>query len=226
MAINPRQDKTLKRQNLASMLVDDLRNRILSGELGGNTLLRQEQLAQEYGVSRMPVREALKQLDSEGLVVVENNRGAIVSELSKHEIEEIFDLRLMLELDLLSRSIPNITEAAIEKAQGILNELDRAYETQNIAHWGMLNAQFHMSLYEPANRPVSLSLASRLGIQADRYLRLQIVNTTDIMNGAVEHQMLLDLCKQQKADEALALLSTHIRRTKEQLMDIFSSHRI
>lgn len=217
------QRKILKRQNLASMLVDDLRKRLLSGEFAGGTLLRQEQLAHEYGVSRMPVREALRQLDSEGLVDIETNRGAIVSELSLAEIDEIFDLRLVLELDLFERAMPNMTPAALDKAQGFLDELDKAYAKRDIAQWGILNGKFHMSLYEPANRTISLSLVNRLSLQVDRYLRLQITMTDAMLDGATEHKAMLDLCRDGKSAEALDMLATHIRRTKEQLIGILSA---
>jgi DNA-binding GntR family transcriptional regulator len=217
------QRKPLKRQNLASMLVDDLRKRLLCGEFSSGTLLRQEQLAQEYGVSRMPVREALRQLDSEGLVIMQANRGATVSELSLAEIDEIFDLRVFLELDLLERAIPNMTPVSIDKSQRILDELDAAYATRDIAQWGSLNGKFHMSLYEPSGRSISLSLISRISLQVDRYLRLQISMTEAMTDGAIEHKAMLDLCSQGKTAEALELLATHIRRTKAQLIDILSA---
>jgi DNA-binding GntR family transcriptional regulator len=217
------QRKPLKRQNLAAMLVDDLRKRLLSGEFSGGTLLRQEQLAQEYGVSRMPVREALRQLDSEGLVIMQANRGATVSELSMAEIDEIFDLRAVLELDLLKRAIPNMTRASIDKSRRILDELDEAYTTRDIAQWGALNGKFHMSLYEPSGRSISLSLVNRISLQVDRYLRLQISRTDAMIDGSVEHKAMLDLCGQGKTTEALELLATHIRRTKAQLISILSA---
>ncbi|MBE0690195.1 MAG: GntR family transcriptional regulator [Anaerolineae bacterium] len=217
------QRKPLKRQNLASMLVDDLRKRLLCGEFSGGTLLRQEQLAQEYGVSRMPVREALRQLDSEGLVIMQTNRGATVSELSLAEIDEIFDLREVLELDLLERAIPNMTPESLDKSRRILDELDEAYTTHDIAQWGALNGKFHMSMYEPAGRSISLSLVNRISLQVDRYLRLQISMTEAMTDGAVEHKAMLDLCAQGKTAEALELLATHIRRTKAQLIGILSA---
>lgn len=217
--------KVIKRQNLASLLIDDLRKRILSGELSGNTLLRQEQLAQDYGVSRMPVREALRQLDAEGLVVMQVNRGAIVSELSLDEINEIFDLRLMLELDLLKRAIPNMTPASFTKSLQILSDLDKAYSSRDIAQWGSLNGKFHLSLYEPSNRTITLSLITRISQQVDRYLRLQISMTAAMSDGSIEHKAMLDLCKQHKTADAMDLLSVHIQRTKTQLIDILSSRQ-
>lgn len=216
------QRRIVRPQNLAGILIDDLRNRILSGEFEGGTLLRQEQLAHEYGVSRMPVREALRQLDSEGLVIVQTNRGAIVTELSLAEIDEIFDLRIMLEVDLLDRAIPRMTAVSFARSERILAELDEAYAGRDTAQWGMLNGKFHMSLYEPSGRSISLSLVNRISLQVDRYLRLQITMMNAMSDGALEHRMLLDMCREQKKQDALALLSTHISRTKAQLMEILA----
>lgn len=222
----PAERKLLRRQNLAAMLVDDLRKRILSGEFTNNRLLRQEQLAREYGVSRMPVREALRQLDSEGLVSVEINKGATVSELSVAEIEEIFDLRIALEVDLLRRAIPNMRSIDFEEAQAVLEKLDQAYASRDIAKWGALNGAFHMSLYRPSNRSISLSLVSRLSLQVDRYLRLHISRVGTMEDGAIEHHTILTLCRKKRVTEALDMLTTHIRRTQEQIIEILSGSNV
>jgi DNA-binding GntR family transcriptional regulator len=100
------QKRAVVRQSLPDVIATDLRNRILSGDLAEGDLIRQELLAEEYDVSRMPVREALKRLDSEGLVVFINNRGATVTKHSLAEIAEFFDVRILLEVDLLKKSIP------------------------------------------------------------------------------------------------------------------------
>lgn len=214
--------KIIKRQNLASILTEDLRKRILAGEFQGGTLLRQEFVAQEYGVSRMPVRETLRQLDSEGLVVVQANRGAVVTELSLPEIEEMFDLRSLLEVDLIQRAIPRMTPASLHKSELILQELDNAYQTEDIAQWGMLNGKFHMSLYEPSDRTISLSFINRISLQVDRYLRLQLSVTQTMSDGSVDHQMLYEYCKNRKVNEAVDLLQDHIERARAQLVTILS----
>jgi len=217
--------RILKRQSLASTLAEDLRKRIINGEFAGGTMLRQEQIAQEYGVSRMPVREALHQLDAEGLVVTQANRGALVAELSLAEIDEIFDLRMALEPDLLARAIPNMTADTLARSQSILRELDGAYETGDIGHWGALNAKFHLSLYEPSGRSVTLSFIHRISLQVDRYIRLQMAMTDSVSDGSADHQRIFDLTRDGKTPEATALLTEHIQHTKEQLRGILSARK-
>jgi len=226
--LKPTTDKArrvIKRQNLASTLVDDLRKRIISGEFPGGTMLRQAQLADEYGVSRMPVREALHQLDAEGLVETIANKGALVTELSLAEIDEIFDIRATLEPDLLARAIPNITQDAIDEIQAVLHELDEAYQTRDVEHWGTLNAKFHISLYKPSGRSISLSFIHRISLQVDRYIRIQLVMTNAMTDGAEDHLQLFELAKAGETKKAVALLNTHIQRTKEQLLAILAARK-
>src|SRR4051794_15630849 len=99
----------IQRQTIASMTVEALRERILRGDYPEGEPLRQDALADELGVSRIPVREALRQLEAEGLVTFNPHRGAVVSTLSLDEIEELFQLRADIECDLLRRAIPNMT---------------------------------------------------------------------------------------------------------------------
>ncbi|HTN98462.1 MAG TPA: GntR family transcriptional regulator, partial [Nordella sp.] len=102
--------KGLHHRTIASAVVDALRRRILDGEFAAGAQLRQDSLAKEFGVSRIPIREALLQLDAEGLVKILPHRGAVVSELSVAEIKELFDLRALLEPRLLRLSAPHLTE--------------------------------------------------------------------------------------------------------------------
>jgi len=215
--------RTLKRQNLAATLAEDLRKRILQGELAGGTPLRQERLAQEYGVSRMPVREALQQLDSEGLINNQAHFGASVVELSRSEIDEIFDLRLMLEPDLLAHAIPHMTAASVAKSQHILRELDQAYETGDLSHWGLLNTRFHLSLYEPSGRSITLAFLHKISLQVDHYMRMHMAMTEAVSDGAEDHLRILELSSTGQTRSATDLLTRHILQTREQLVCILSA---
>ena len=101
--------KSAKPQTLTQHVANELREMILSGELEEGSKLRQDTLASMLHVSRIPVREALRQLEAEGLVTFFPHRGAIVSDLSPDEIGEVFDARALIESDLLRRAIPNMT---------------------------------------------------------------------------------------------------------------------
>lgn len=213
------------RQSLPDLIADDLRERILNGELSEGEVIRQEALADDYEVSRMPVREALKRLDGEGLVALINNRGASVTKHSLEEIGEIFDVRALLEVDLFRRSIPNLTVTQLDTCADILRRLDNSYDRGAIADWGKLNFEFHGALYAGAARSLSSDLLQRVNVQADRYVRLHLMFMDHREIAKSEHQDLLALARAGAVDEACAILQKHIERARDQLIDLVAISR-
>ncbi|AEF53108.1 GntR family transcriptional regulator [Marinomonas posidonica] len=207
------------RQSLPDVIVTDLRKRILSGELEEGALIRQELLAEEYDVSRMPVREALKRLDAEGLVVFKNNRGATVTKHSLEEIAEIFDVRLLLEVDLFARAIPNMTAEDFSACESLLKEMDDSYLAGNIADWGPLNAEYHGKLYQAAGRHLTENLLERVTLQANRYVSMHIGKLDKQHHASHDHHALLALARQRDIEGATALLESHLMNTKLQVID-------
>ncbi len=134
----------------AQFVADDLRRRILGGEFKGGTQLRQDALAKDYDVSRIPVREALLTLESEGLVEFYAHRGAFTTELSAAKIRELFDLRVLLEAYVLRHAITKLTDADLEKAEDILKKYDQALRWRTTA----ANITFHRArACRPARNP-------------------------------------------------------------------------
>lgn len=214
------------RRSMTSMLVEDLRERILNGDMPGGMPLRQEAIAAEYEISRMPVREALRQLDAEGLVQV-HSRGAQVAELSIAEVHEIFAMREFLEVGALRRAIPRMTRANLDDMRIALDELTAAYAEHSTRKWGLLNTQFHLSIYEPCAWPTFLDVIRRINYRTDRYLRLQLaLEHTLIDEGYDEHKALLDLCAQGNVEDAATLLGQHIRKTKTHLTDLLTRKKL
>jgi DNA-binding GntR family transcriptional regulator len=204
----------IERRTVAAEAAEILRRRILSGELRAGQPIRQEQIAQELGVSRIPLREALKQLEAEGFVTIAPHKGAVVSTLSAEEAEELFVLRLQLERWLLREAIPRMREADFAHLDAIIDE-SRAPD--NLARWGELNWQFHEALYHPAGRPLSLKVLKRIHDNLDRYLRLQIAITRDWDRAYRDHQDLVGLSREGNVEAALQLLEHHILGTAKAL---------
>jgi DNA-binding GntR family transcriptional regulator len=101
--------------------------------------LRQDAIAEELAVSRIPVREALRQLEAEGLVTVQPHRGATVSSLSPAEIDELFDLRASIEPNLLRLAVPRLGSDEYERAEAVLAASESALDKGDVSHWGELN---------------------------------------------------------------------------------------
>ena len=107
MGLGTSPESAIPRQSLFSAVANKLRDQIIRGEIAEGTQLRQDAIATQYQVSKIPVREALRQLEAEGLVTIVPNRGAVVPALSPDDIEELFSIRSLLEPEVLKRSIPS-----------------------------------------------------------------------------------------------------------------------
>lgn len=197
---------------------DELRRRILAGEFPEGHALRQDALADELGISRIPVREAFRQLAAEGLVTIHPHRGAVVSALSPDDIAELFDLRALLEPDLVRRAVPRQTEADRAEAERILAEYARAIERGDVNAWGELNTEYHLALYRPAGRPQSLAIARMLLANTDRYTRLQLALAGGTERAQIEHAELLRLCRAGAAEDAARLARRHVLDVKRDLL--------
>lgn len=200
------------------LVVETLREKILSGEIKAGQPLRQAALADELSVSRIPVREALLQLEAEGLVAFEPHKGATATELNASQVDELFELRAMLEADLLANSLLHITEEKLEEATQLLKKLDKALGKENAANtWSELNSAYHNCLYSGADRPQTQDLVDILNKNADRYIRMHLLWAGGISKAESEHNEILALSKARDIDGAVALLKQHILGSRDEI---------
>ncbi|QFU15005.1 GntR family transcriptional regulator [Microvirga thermotolerans] len=216
--------KTLRHRTISSAVAEELRRRIVDGEFRAGFQLRQDALATEFGVSRIPVREALMQLEAEGLVKIHPHRGAIVSELSTEEVEELFALRALLEPRLLKASARRLTEEDYGRLEGILQEYSAELRAKHVSRWGELNTEFHRLLYRHAGQPRTLAIVLNLLQECDRHTRLQLSLTGGMERAEVEHAELLRLCREGRIAAAGALLKTHIENAGKSLRQYIADH--
>ena len=200
------------------LVVETLREKILNGEIKAGQPLRQAALAQELSVSRIPVREALLQLEGEGLVSFEPHKGASATELDAEQVDELFELRAMLEGELLAASIPNLTESSLEQAEDLLTRLNTALGKENASNtWSELNSDFHNCLYSGANRPQTQDLINTLNKNADRYIRMHFLWAGGMKKSGGEHRDLLDYCIAKDIPRAVAILKHHILGSRDEI---------
>ena len=213
LATQPIQPATLTHQ-----VVERLRTAILSGQLAGGHVLRQEELAAQLGVSRIPVREALRQLEAEGFVELHPHRGATVAAISPDEVIEIYDIRAALETQALRLAVPHITPAQLAEAAVLLDQIDAATE---VAAWAELNWRFHLLLYAPAQRPRLLELIKQLHDNVGRYLRSAVAMEQSLeahsRPSQKQHRALLAACKKQDVELAATILQDHLAATGPKL---------
>lgn len=225
--LNERSRLRIKRQSLPEALAQSLQERILNGELKEGDPLVQETLAEQYDVSRMPVREALRQLEAAGLVAMHTHKGAVVTALPIEEIGELFELRALLECEILARAIPHLTAANAEASRAVLAQLEDAYGRGDVACWGALNWAFHRSLYEVAGRVQTFGLVQAVNLKTDRYIRLQlqIIGPGAVAEAEAEHRELLRFCETGNAKAAVPYLRKHVLKAGQALTAALRDHR-
>ena len=214
-------NEPLVHRTLSAAIVEKLRLAILDGSYPAGAQLRQDALAEAYRVSRIPVREALFQLEAEGLVRIEPHKGAVVSAFSREEIDDVFDLRVLLEPRLLAASVPRMDRADLEAAAALDAAFAHAVQAGEVARWGELNARFHLSLYRHAPRPRSLAIVTALLQTSDRFTRLQMNRTPAMTRARSEHHRLLALCRERRLDAACDHLAAHIEKVRRDLHRLF-----
>lgn len=191
-----------------------LRLAISSGELAPGYQLRQDELAERFGTSRIPVREALRQLEAEGFVTFLPNRGAVVSDLSIDEVIELLEIRVALECHALRLAIPAMGEVDLDEAKAILRSYD---EEPDPVKWGAFNWKFHETLYAPCNRPRLLSMIEANYGHVSRFTRALVSRATGKERPQREHYQLLEFCSAGEIEKAVRLLREHIVETQKTL---------
>lgn len=210
-----KQDKAPQR-SLPQTIRDQLRDEILRGTLPPGTQLRQEGLAERFGASRIPVREALKQLEAEGLVSYQVNRGAVVSAMSTTEICELLDIRAALESYAAKLAVPNMVASDIEHMKRILASYDVA---STAAEWAECNRQFHLALCAPANNERLRKMIEEYCLSTThRYSHLRMSLDTQKEDVQRDHYRIIDACKRRAVDEVVSLIEEHILETKREVL--------
>jgi DNA-binding GntR family transcriptional regulator len=192
-----------------------LRAAIRSGELAPGLQLKQDELAERFGISRIPVREALRQLEVEGYVTIHPNRGAIVAQLRLDEILELMEIRIALECHALRIAVPQMSDDDLETAERILRSYDAAPDPET---WGEMNWAFHDTLYAPCNRPKLLAMIEANYGHVSRFIRGMISRTVGKERPQREHYELIAACRKGDVDRAVRLLDAHIVHTQKSLM--------
>jgi DNA-binding GntR family transcriptional regulator len=203
------------RLSASDVIRDGVRRAILDGEFSPGHQLRQEGLAERFGTSRIPVREALRQLEVEGLVSLLPNRGATVSVLSLDEVLELMEIRIALECRALRLAIPNMVDSDFDNALEILRSYDLEPDPQ---HWGEINWTFHDALYAPCSRPKLLAMIEANYGHVGRYTRIWVSHAAGKERPQREHYAILDACRDENADRAVRLLEEHIVQTQKSIM--------
>ncbi|WP_424933832.1 GntR family transcriptional regulator [Amaricoccus macauensis] len=195
-------------------IYEGLRNDILSGKLTPGAPLRQDDIARQHGVSKMPVREALMKLEADGYVLFRKNRGAIVREVSVAELLNLMDIRIALECKALELAIPNQVAADHEQAGRLLDDYA---SHRSSAQWSEMNRAFHHMLYEPCGNPQLLEMITDIQRRIGPATRLLVSETSGLERPDREHREILRACIEGDVARGVDLLKAHITTTRKEI---------
>ncbi|MDH0749400.1 GntR family transcriptional regulator [Pseudomonas sp. GD03842] len=191
------------------VIEEKLRAAILDGRLPAGFALRQQELATMFGVSRMPVREALRQLEAQSLLRVETHKGAVVAPLINEDATDAYALRILLESEALRQSIPLLTAEDIQAARGYIEQLE--VET-DYSKMGTLNRLFHMALYGRAPNKRLLKLVEDGLNEEERFLRFNLKHMGLGKLSQHDHLELLQMAEAGDVDSTVSALTQHLNR--------------
>ncbi len=202
-------------KGLHQAIRDQLRDEIRSGVLPPGTPLRQDALAARFESSRIPVREALRQLEAEGLVNHQLNCGTVVASMSTEQICELLDIRVALECHAAKLAVPNMVGSDFEAMEAIL----AAYSASDtITEWAEHNRRFHLALSAPANNRRLRRMIEEFCLNTDRYTHVAMSAATGKDRPQADHYRIVEACRARDVATVVRLLEEHILETKRELL--------
>lgn len=204
-----------ERKTTTDSLANALRTAIYDGQFADGEELNQVELAEFFGVSRVPVREALRELQAEGLVKLVAHHRTVVSGLTLSEIMEMIEMRAVLEAHMLRKAAPGFSEKTLQKLRKTCEEMDLVEDYG--ARWVLKNWEFHRLLLGDISA-VMIEAVEKIQLSIERYAR-RFGTATRRQRAAVEHGQIVDAIERGAFDDAAGMLHRHILHTGEEIRD-------
>ena len=209
-------------QPLRDMVFDVLMNAIMQGQLSPGERLLEVQLADEMGVSRTPVREAIRRLELEGFVVMVPRKGAYVAGLSIDDVESVYEIRTALETLAVRLAAQRMEAADYEQLDELAGKMQQTWQEGDVDNWVNLDARFH-ELYTFSRNERLISMMSNIMEQLSRYRIISLANVEVRQNSLNEHQTLIEALKRRDSDSAADAAAHHIENTKQSLVNMLKA---
>ncbi len=203
----------------AAWLAAELRRAIVRGELHDGQALPQDELAARFGVSKIPGREALVQLQAEGLVTLIPHRGATVAALSAPEVAEIYAMRIALETLALRHAVTNLTSADLVRLEGLITIME---DERDPLAWSELNREFHARLYAPCRMPRLLDAIQSLHVSVQRCVVAYLTQSNHHREAQHQHRLILRACRRRDVALATRQLSEHLQQAADNIAKLLT----
>ncbi len=207
MVIDRATTAVYEKKTVKEKVFEYLREAILKGKLPSGQQIRQDDIALQLGVSRVPVREALMQLEAIGLVKFSPYKGAVVSTLSPEDAREIFEIRSLLEAEALVLAFPNLSHEALDRAWQLVEE---AGEEEDPLKWSEKNWNFHSFLYQFSERPRLIALIRSLHDNVAPYRALYLRSLDSHCESTAAHRRIVQSLRAGRIEDAARLLKEHL----------------
>ena len=209
--------RTIDYGGVPNEIYRNLRERILRGQLPSGTRIRIGAVAEEFGVSIIPVREALRMLAADHLIDILPRRSPVVSGVSAHEVLEIGAIRLALEPLALAGAIPNLDGEALRRSRKILEDYERCSDPWDQVE---LNRRFHLTLYTPCGKKRLMKIISDQYDGMTRCAQVLVIRSSKAVDKSVmEHEAILRACEAGDVERATAVLHSHLQASVDRLHD-------
>src|ERR1700761_4756819 len=207
-------------RTMSGQITARIREKILTGVYPPGSALLQDVIAAEFGVSKIPVREALVQLRAEGLVDVFPHRGFQVRPLSSGEVDEVFRLRAQIEPQAVAEGVRRAQPEDLDAARLAFGNLNDALAAGELYESGDLNRAFHLALIVPRLQPITAEILSRLHTLSQRYVRMHLLPPGRVKRATLEHTGLFEAWMNNNNEAVMHLTLAHIETTRDDLAQL------
>ncbi|MGV9307318.1 GntR family transcriptional regulator [Nonomuraea sp. NPDC003727] len=207
--MSPLEEERRRPPTAQQFVLGELRRAITTGRLRPGSPIRQDALAEEFDVSRVPLREALKTLHGEGLVTYQAHRGYFVETLSLDDLREVYRIRELLEEEAVRRAVPRLTAGDLARLERAQDEVERAAAAGDVQEMAAANRVFHLTLFECAGMPRLVRLIRTLWDATDAYRSMYYGDGGNRERVVSEHRAVLGALRAADADAAVRLLDEH-----------------
>jgi len=205
-------EETIQRVSMVDNVTERLRRALLAGDIKPGEPIRVAQLERSFGVSHIPIREAVRRLEAEGLIVAEPQRAAVAAGVDLEDLGGLYDLRRIIECEVIRRSVARMSEEQVERARGALLALEAVAQDHDSPEFWDLHRDFHWALLEPGATAWVRRVLDQIWLASQRYVRLFVSAT--LADAMRDHRELLAACEARDEKRAEQILRLHLDRTE------------
>lgn len=210
--MEPARNETIQRVSMVDNVTERLRHALLSGEIAPGDRIKVAELEKRFGVSHIPIREAVRRLETEGLIVALPQRAAVAAGVDLDDLGGLYDLRRIIECEVVRRSVEAMTPGQVETVRTALTTLEAVADDHASPRFWELHRDFHWALLEPGASAWIKRVLDQIWLASQRYVRLFVSKT--VHDAMRDHRELLACCEDGDAARAADLLRHHLDRTE------------